>query len=41
MKNLKKELVIGLDMQQLFQLGCDWANSGHMFLDQGTNVLIQ
>ena len=25
-----KELVIGLDMQQLHQLGCDWTDNDHM-----------
>ena len=30
-KRLQKELVIGLDMQQLHHLGCDWTNDGWMF----------
>ena len=39
-KNLQKELVTGLDTHQLYQLDCDWTDSGHTFLHPGTNVLI-
>ena len=28
---LQREVVIGLDMQQLHHLGCDWTNDGQMF----------
>ena len=38
-KNLRKELFIRLDMQHLYQLGCDWTDTGNMFLHQGANVL--
>ena len=31
-KKLQKELVIGLDMQQLHCLGCDCTNDGQIFL---------
>ena len=27
-KNLQKELVIGLAMQQVYHLGCDWTGNG-------------
>ena len=39
-KKLQKALVIGLAMQLLHQLGCDWTDNGCMFLHQGTNKLI-
>ena len=39
-KNLQKELVIGLAMQQLYWLGCDWTSRSHMYLHQDENVLI-
>ena len=37
-KNLGKELVIGLVMQQLHQLGCGRTDNGCMSLHQGVNV---
>ena len=39
-KNLHKELITELGMQQLHQIDCNWTDNGHMFLHQGTNVLI-
>ena len=39
-KNLKKELLIGLDMLQVHNLGCYQTESGHMFPHQGTNGFI-
>ena len=38
-KKLQKELVIGLDMQQLYHLGCDWTKEGLLFLNQGADIL--
>ena len=38
--NLQRELIIGLGMQQLYQLVCDWTDSDHALLHQGTIVLI-
>ena len=40
-KNMRKDLVIGLDMKHLHCLGCHWINNRHMFLHQGTNELTQ
>ena len=31
-QNLQKELIIGIDMQQLFSLHCDWTYNGHVFI---------
>ena len=39
-KQLQKEHVIGLDMEQLHHLGYDWTNDGQVVLLQGTNILI-
>ena len=39
-KNTWKELVVGLDMQHLYHLGCDWPESHHKFLHQGAQVFI-
>ena len=39
-KNLLKELIIGLDIQQFYQLGCNWTDDGCLVLPQGTNILI-
>ena len=39
-KNVQKELLIWLHVQQLHYLGCHLTESGHKFLHQGTNVLI-
>ena len=37
-KKLGIELVIGLDMQQLHHIGCDWTDNGWMFLQQGADM---
>ena len=34
-----KQLVVGLYMQQLNDLGCDWTDNGLMFLHQDTDIL--
>ena len=39
-RNLQKELVIGLNMQQIHHLGCYFTESVNTFAHQGTNVLI-
>ena len=39
-KNLWKDPIFRLDMQQLYQLGCDWTDIGCMFLHQSTQILI-
>ena len=39
-RNLQKELVIGLNMKQLYQLGGGWNDNGYMLLQQVANVLI-
>ena len=36
-KILQKELVMGLNMQPVHHLGCDWTENNYMFLHQGTN----
>ena len=36
----KKQVVLRLDMQQAHCLHCNWTENGHMFLHQGTYVLI-
>ena len=33
-KKIKKELFIGLDMQKLYHLGCDWTDNGQMIWNQ-------
>ena len=38
-KNLQKELVIGFDMQQLYQLGCNITDNSLMFLHQGASII--
>ena len=38
--NLQEELIMGLDMQQLHHLGCNWTENGFMFLHQGPSILI-
>ena len=38
-RNLQKEILIGLDVQQLHHLNCDWRESDHMFLHQGVYVI--
>ena len=37
---MQKELVIGLDMQQVHHLGHDCIENGHMFLHHGADILI-
>ena len=27
-------------MQQIYRLGCDWTDNGHMFIHQGESILI-
>ena len=39
-EKFQKEFVIGLDMQQLHCLGCDWIDSGRMFWNQGIDILV-
>ena len=39
-RNFQKELVIGLDIQQLHHLGCDLMENSHMFLYWYPLVLI-
>ena len=39
-ETLQKEIIIRHDMQQLYQLGCDWTDNNCMFLHQGVKVLI-
>ena len=39
-KHLKKDLVIGLDMQQKYCIGSDWTTDSQMYLHQRQHVLI-
>ena len=39
-RKFQRKLVIGLDVQQLLHLDCDWTDDGEIFLHQGTDLLI-
>ena len=36
----QRDLIIGLDMQQLYCLGSDWTDNGWMFIHQDTDISV-
>ena len=39
-KYLTKDVVIGLDIQQIYRIGCNWTEDGKVYLHHGQNILI-